>query len=494
MPQQTVEVPFGEWKPDAPERTAGATEAKGVISAEGAYRPIPNVSATTSASLNLRGQGGAAFYNAEGNVKIFAGTKTKLYELESSSFTDRSGATYACPSDAIWQFAQYGQKILAINPVDNIQVYDMDSPSTFSDLGGSPPKGKVGARVGDFFVVGDIQASPISPSRVQWCAIGDILTWATTATNQADAQNLTEDAGRVKAIFNVFESGIIFQERAITRMTYVGPPTIFEFTLIERSQGSFVGPHGMVTHGSQIFYISDDGFYVWDGNRSVPISDNTIWRYFVSDLNYAYRHNIFAAFDYENRAVWWAYPSGSSLVPDSLIIFSIKDNRWTHDDGFSLEMLFSMPKNGLTLEELDTVSASIDSLPQSLDSAVYKSSSIKLGGTNTSHQLVEFSGTNREAILETAEFQPEPGIRSFISEVWPIVDDASAAVTAQIAMRPQRIGDTLAYSTASQRGSSGFCPVRASGRFGRARITIPAGEQWTHAEGVQVKFRAEGKR
>lgn len=494
MPSQILEVPFDEWKPDVPDRSAGANEAKGVISAEGAYRPIPDVSAITTATANARIQGAGPFYNAQAVAKVFVGTSTKLYELVTVSLTDRSGTTYACPNDSVWQFAQYGQLIIAINPYDSVQYYDMDSPGNFANLPGTPPKAKVGSRVGDFFVLGDIQSSPIKPSRVQWSAIGDINTWATTATNEADSQDLTEDGGRVMGIFNVYETGIIFQERAITRMTYVGPPTIFEMAVVERAQGSIVAAHGMCMHGSQIFYIAEDGFYVWDGNRSVPISDANVWRYFAADLNNAYRHNIYAAFDFENRAVWWAYPSGSSQVPDSLLIFSLKDNRWTHDSGFDLELIFSFPKQGVTLDSLDSISGSIDALTFSLDSDIYKSSVVKMGGANTSHQLLDFTGSNREAILETAEFQPGPGQRAFVSEIWPLVDDSSATVTAQVAMRDQRLGDSLVYSTARTRGHAGYCPARASGRWGRVRMTIPAASSWTHAQGVQVTFRPAGKR
>lgn len=492
---QSIEVPFGEWMPDAPPRKAGATVAKGVIAAEGAYRPIPGLTTTATSILTARNQGARAFYDADGNVEVFAGDASKLYRLNGAVFDDKSGATYACPSDAVWQFALYGTKVIAVNPIDNVQFFDFDSSTTFDDLAGSPPKARHVGRIGDFLVLGDIQTAPIRASRVQWCAIGDVENWTINGTNQADYQDLSEDGGRIQGIFNVYETGFIFQERNITRMSYAGLPTVFQFDVVEQNQGSIVGAHAMVQHQSNIFYIGDNGFFVWNGQTSLPISDNKVAAYFLNDLNFTYRHNIFGAFDFTNRAVWWAYPSGSNQYPDKLIIYSIKENRWTYDDSFSLESIFVIPKAGVTLDDLDSISGSLDALPVSLDSSVWLSSAIRIGGFNRSHELVEFTGANRAATLETAEFQPEVMKRVFVNEVWPMVDDdASLTVTAQVGMRDQRLGDTLTYSSASARNATGLCPVRSSGRFGRIRLSLPAGANWTHAEGIQVRYRTEGTR
>jgi hypothetical protein len=35
------------------------------------------------------------------------------------------------------------------------------------------------------------------------------------------------------------EYGLVFQERAVWKMTYIGSPVIFQFDLIERSRGAF---------------------------------------------------------------------------------------------------------------------------------------------------------------------------------------------------------------------------------------------------------------
>ena len=492
---QTIRIPFGEWLPDMPEMKAAATEAKGCIAAQEAYRPLPAFTSSGVTAIAAQAKGAKAFFDTNGDVIVFVGAPTKLYQQEYYAFTDRSGATYDCPIDAVWQFQQYGTKIIALNPNNNPQMFDMASPGNFADLGGSPPRARCIARIREFLVLGDITHPVAYPSRVQWSAFGDIVTWTGAGTNQADSEDLDEDAGRVQAIFNLYEAGFVFQERAIQRMEYVGLPTIFNIDVVERGQGPICGPHGMVLYQGIVYYVGNDGFYAFDGRQSVSISHNKVSRYFLANLNYAYRHNIFASYDYKSNSIWWAYPTGSNLLPDALLIYSIRDQRWTRDASVSLECLLSLPKRGPTMEELDAVSTDLDAIVPSLDSSIWQSTETVVGGFDQSHGMVEATGSNRECVLETIEVQPEPGKRSFVTEVWPLVDDdAALTVTAQVGYRLQRPGDTLTYTSASARNATGFAPVRSTGRYQRAKITMPSAASWTHAEGVDVKFRVEGAR
>lgn len=40
---------------------------------------------------------------------------------------------------------------------------------------------------------------------------------------------------------------------------------------------------------------------------------------------------------------------------------------------------------------------------------------------------------------------------------------------------------------------TGFAPTRASGRYHRARVLIPASDPWTHANGLEPKVGREGE-
>jgi hypothetical protein len=115
------------------------------------------------------------------------------------------------------------------------------------------------------------------PQRVWWPAIDDPTNWPTPGTSaaaavQSDYQDLVGDAGWVQGIVGNLGTadGAVFQERAVIRMQYVGPPAIFAFSTAEGVRGT-PAPGSLVQVGNLVYYLGEDGFYVFDGSQSMPI-------------------------------------------------------------------------------------------------------------------------------------------------------------------------------------------------------------------------------
>lgn len=487
-----VVVPFGEWAPDLdPRNGTHATVATGVIPAEGAYRPLPDLSQVGTATLTARCQGARAFYDEDGNPALYAGDATKLYLRTGDTVADKSGSTYTITSGERWEFEQFGANIVATNIDDGPQSANINTAGNFSALGGTPPKARYIARVRDFLFLGNLNESgTLYPSRVRWSAVNDITSWTASAATQADYQDMTEGAGPVQKIVGR-EFATIFQSRAITRATYAGPPVIFDFDVLEQGRGAITGG-GVVDIGNAVLFWSEEGLCVWDNQTAVPIGDKRVNRYLTNRLNYGSRNLMSSAIDYRNKIAVIAYPAGSFSIADSLLIWSWADNRFSHDE-INIEAVFSTARYGYTLEELDTFGA-LDALPYSLDSASWQGGQQLLGAFNSSHQLCTFSGNPRAATLETAEFMGDNGRRSYVSEVRPLVDTTSGTITAQVATRDQKNGDTLTWGSASNQNDAGYCPVRADGRLIRARVSVPSSAQWTHATGIEANLKASGFR
>lgn len=105
-----------------------------------------------------------------------------------------------------------------------------------------------------------------------------------------------------------------------------------------------------------------------------------------------------------------------------------------------------------------------------------------------------FTGSALAATIETTEAQIFPGRRAFVTGVRPIVDGgADSAISVQVAARSAP-NDTVTFGTAVDMNASGLCPVRSSGRFHRARVSIDSGTSWTHAQGIDVEAVPEGSR
>jgi hypothetical protein len=135
-----------------------------------------------------------------------------------------------------------------------------------------------------------------------------------------------------------------------------------------------------------------------------------------------------------------------------------------------------------TLEELDSITTNLDALPFSLDSRAWTGAGrLLLGGFSTANRAGFFSGQPMAAIVDTGEAQLIEGSRALVRGLRPLADGASPSVALG---HRNRSAEDIQWSPDVSQNSLGICPQRASGRYFRARIKMPAGQSWTHLQGV----------
>ena len=173
-------IQFGPWLPDQPDYSnPGVTRAENVVPAAMGYRSLPEfVAYSDEASGNINGVFAAK--DNDGNVKLFAGDNSKLYELDTtdSSLDNISKAgnyTLTTPKDR-WRFAQFGKDVIAVGGLANpVQKYTLGTSSLFADLGGSPPDADFVTVVRDFVWLGRAEDGSGNrvPYRVHWSGFND---------------------------------------------------------------------------------------------------------------------------------------------------------------------------------------------------------------------------------------------------------------------------------------------------------------------------------
>lgn len=486
-----MKIPFGLYTPDVPALTGEMTDARNVIPALKGYRPLPALTAYTDA-LTARCQGACSFKDTAGNPHAYAGDITKLYLLTTASWTDASrlaGGAYATPADGQWQFTKYGNFCIAVNGADVPQVITMSSGTNFAALAGSPPTGKYIATVREFVVIANLTSAQ---STVQWSASNNSTSW-TIGTNEADDQEIYE-GGIIKGIVGG-EIGYIFLERAIVRMVRAPAPLGFQFDTVERNRGC-LAPNSITSVGGAVFYLGQDGFYLFDGNSSHPIGSDQVDRTFFGELNATSIDRVSAATDPVNKLVFVVYPAGSGAgVPSKCLIWNwgVSPTRWSYGS-FDSEVMMNLFAQGVGLDSLDSYSGSLDALGFSLDASVWQGGQLSLAAFNTSHKLGFFTGSNLPAIMTTQEAQLNDGGRAFVNNVAPLIDcsDATVALGARETQH-----DSVTFGSESTIGATGLCPVRSSGRFHRGRVTVPNASTWTYAQGVDIPpdaVRTDGRR
>lgn len=480
-------LPAAEWLPDQPPmNNPGATVAYNCIGGAQSYLPLPGLEEQTTATGTQYIRGAIAVKDIAGNAAVYAGDAGSLYELSATSWDDvsKSGAYSGTATDEVWSFAQWGNQVVATNYNNAVQVATIGS--AFADLGGSPPRARYAAVVRDFLMLGGLFESAVArPNWIRWSAFNNITSWTPSVETQSDSQELFE-GGHVTGIVGG-EQAIIFQEEAITRGVYAGPPVVFQFDQVERGRGTRI-PGSVASYGNRVFYLSDDDFYLFTGEGSQGLGANRIATTFYNDFDAEYSERVSSAIDPERTIVVWAYPGAGNVggVPNRLLIFNWTANKWTRAD-LTVECLLRYLSPGFTLEGLN-VFGSLDDLPASLDSRAWMGGVLSFAAFNSAHQLATFTGSPLQGMVDTAEMRAAPGRRLELSNARPLVEGGTARV--QIGTRNSQAED-VSWTGAINQNVSGECNVFRNARFLRSRV-IASGD-WEHIQGVDAYVRNAGR-
>jgi hypothetical protein len=474
-------VTFGEWTPDQPGITNGLRRAENVFSKAVGYGAIPTVvDYSASASENLNNV--VAGKTTAGATTVFAGGSTKLFKLDSGDLSldnvSKAG-NYSTATDQRWKFSQFGNVIIAANGQAKLQGYNLNSSSLFADLAADAPTARFVTVVRDFVVSG---WQTNYPNRVQWSALGDESSWTTSATTQADYQDIP-DGGSVVGVTGG-EFGLVFMDRAIHRMSYIGSPLIFQFDNISRNLGCYEA-NSIIQYGGTSFFLGDDGFYACDGQNVVPIGSEKVNRFFFDRVDEATLYLMSAAVDPIKKLIIWAYASNSSATPDSLLIYNYQTQRWTSGTT-SVDKIASTSTPAVTLEGMD-VYGNLDTILTTFDSRLWLGGRLQLAGVDGA-KIVTFSGANATAYIETGDIEV-PGSTSAITMVKPIVDDGSGSVAL---LSRRLLSESTTFGSQTAADSENRVAVRGVGRYHRLQLT-PTGS-WTSAVGIDIDLSPLGTR
>jgi len=336
--------------------------------------------------------------------------------------------------------------------------------------------------VRDFVVCANtFESSAQQQYRVRWSAINDETDWTENVNTQSDYQDIP-DGGQIVGIRGG-EFGLVLLERAIHRMTYVGTPFIFQFDNISRGKGCMVSG-SIAQYQGVTFFLSDDGFYMCDGQNVTAIGAEKVDRFFLQDASESDFKTMSAAVDPIRKLVIWNYKTVNGNR--SVLIYNFKTQKWTYGDA-GTDFLSEASTSSVTLEQLDSLSASIDALTTSLDSQLFIGGKYFLGGTLAT-RVMSFTGANQTAVISTGDL--DIGANSVVTLARPIVDNGSATVA--IASRTL-LNQGVSFNTAVAASSENRVSLRSAGRYHRLKVT-PTGDNWDNAISVDVDITPQGVR
>jgi hypothetical protein len=444
-------------------------------------------------------------------VHVFAGTTTKLYKLSGTAWTDVTqvglpaggpAADYAVSSTVQWEFAQYGDRVIATafyTGTDSSPLVTV--PQSFVLVGGGTDfiplitdntdlRAYHCAIVRDFLVLGSVEDGGVwYPGRVHWSAIDNPTSFTPSTSTQCDYQDIA-DAGRIQAILGG-EFGIVIADNGIWRMTYQGAPTGFQFDRILPGTGTWY-PWGCVRHAGVSYLISQEGFLaVSPGGEVARIGGQKVDQYFLRSVAPSVEHRVSAAVDRENKRILWAYPTpaAASGTSDRIIAYDIQTGKWgeirqavevlgqfgaaTYDVD---NAIFTSPSGAL--KDADAISTSVDS-------EFWKGGRISVGGVDSAHKIGVFDGIGYAGAVTTGEHELAPGKRALVRSIRPLVDGApdSTNIKGSIYSRNSQAASRAGTSPVDV-NTSGVCEFRVNARY--HRIGVSMNGPFTEYMGVEV--------
>lgn len=485
-----MKIPIPRFNPDKglydPSHTAGH---RNILPTEAGYIPMPDLAAFSSA-LGADCRGGYSASLGDGSFEVYLATATDLFRLSGTGFTNvsKSAAVYTLPTEEQWAFTQWRDKLIASNVNDPHQVITVGVGGNFADLAGSPPKSRYSAVIGPHLVLGNILNAT---SDIAWSGVLNIEEW--TAGIAGSGRQTLSSGGAVQNIAGWQNGGFVFQESEIRSMRWApGTGAQFQIERYEVDRG-LVAPWAMQAIGKDVFFLGKNGFYKL-GNPSTPIGAERVDRWFSKIVDRDALQLIQAASDPLSKTVLWRFKSvngGGDGFSDMIIGYDWEISEWFVLEK-DLQFLLTAATAGYTLEGLDALGYTIDTLPFSLDSSVWKGGKPLLAGVDASQMLGFFNSSNLEATIESNPVDVFDAERvTKIQGFTPVVDTTN--IYGQIGTR-QRHAEATVWSAEKLANKFGKIKIRKRGRTIAIRNRIPAGQTWTQIDGWIPAMREGGRR
>lgn len=438
-----------------------------VIPYEAGFKGAPTPVAAAVAALASECRGSAVCTQLDGTRRVFAGTQTKLYELTSGTWTDRSAGSYTGSTESRWSFCQFGNTTVATNLADAMQS---SASGAFAAIAGAPKAKVVVSASNNFVIAFNTNDGTYGQSQDRWwcCAQGDQTNWTPAVATLANTGRLVAVEGAIQAAQTLGDYVVAYKQRAIFVGIFVGTPVVWQWNLIPGGEAGAVGQEAVCDIGGAHFIVSNDNFWLFDGTRPVPIGTGVVRQWFLNNSSPTYRYRTKAIYDKQNNLVHVSYPSLSSTgVCDATLVYHVVKKQWGRHD-VTVEAPLNYIAPGVTIDGLDSYAATIDTLPDiPLDSQYWISGGQTPSYFNSSHQLVSLTGTTSDSSFTTGDMGDDDTVTGL--DRARIRFHQTPTTASATGFSKMNEGDNLTAGPTNAINDGKF-DLRQSGRFHRIRF------------------------
>ena len=278
------------------------------------------------------------------------------------------------------------------------------------------------------------------------------------------------------------EFGLILQEKAVQRVSYIGTPLIFQFDLISDNTGCISGSSAIQYNGIS-YWLSEGGIVSCDGNTVKNIGEGKVNDYLFKEIDTTKIEDVSVAIEPLKNLIVWNFPTSSEARV--LLKYNYNTGRFT-TGRTNAQIVTGLMTQSKTLDSLDDDYPVLDDMPISLDSGLLIGGQFSFCGAEKKH-VVAFNLPQDNAVLTTNDMEFNGFSVATLAE--PIVENGTAEF--QIASR-QSLNNNIEFGNKSVTSLENRADLRSGGKYHRVRMH-PTGN-WTNAVGFDLTVTPQGSR
>lgn len=481
-----MNIPFGPFEPDKATSNPGSSPwILNALPRADSWGPQPSLQEISDA-LGAPCKGCFSCQRMDGAWATFAWTAKKAFKLDPTTntwqdVTRTSGGDYDVPLNNLVVARKFGPYVITANGFDELQVFNVETPSAaFSNLGGNPPRARGLEVIGDFLVAYNMVGEP---GRLQWCEINDVTGW-TIGQNLSDYNDLP-DLGSIQYIVPFSGGGIVCCSLGFMSMNFaLNTNWVFTFALIHKARG-VSSAYAVVPIGPGDFiYHSYEGWYRQDN----PIGGERVDRWFTAFSNTTEIINMQGALDPYGKVAWFRF-----LAKDDayyMLGYNFLLDKWCLSDN-QLSALMRVGNPFVTIDGMDALFPTIADIDIPYDSTFWVGGSPAFGGVSADGKLAYQAADAAKAVFETSSIALGGGMERVLVNGGRAATD-SVSYSAEIATADYSGGALTWRLPVSPSARTKSIPFRADGRHHKVRFTIPPGSVWTFMQGVELNTVSGG--
>jgi hypothetical protein len=482
-------IPVGFYRPDMANTNPGVSGAvlNAILQRDAlgvAYGPQagPAVISASATALPAAPRGGFSFVASDGSYKVIVGTETNLYLMSTLGVWTSIGSGYALPAGNNWSATQFGHYAIFTNTADGMVAYDLDGAGTFAAVSGAPAARYI------FNLFGTLAALDCDGANrvMRTSKANDHTVWTGPGANFREF----EDGQELMAGGEIGpDTALVFQRDHIRLLTRRPDRYVFNATHLADGVGAS-NPECVIFTRGAAYSVDTFNIHLVTASGTQPIGEGKVARTFHRSLASNALNTMQGFYDPEYGRVGWRYQSedvaSETYFEDILVCHPTFEHEFVPLEITSAAIV-SLATPAYTLEDLDSVSGSLDALPYSLDSQFWKGGRPRLGIINSDLKFAFLAGDNLACTLPTGVQSSPKSL--LIRSVVPDTDCASATVKVGV---KDTIHGSLTLGTAATIASSGRAMLRGRGKHFALQFNAAAGLSWTFMRGFRDLDAAEG--